>query len=141
LAWPQLEFLSPYGGDDIPRCPECRDPAFRKEFGCDEPAERGAFSMTCSRRSGGDDECKVCGGSGYEDSLRCPASMVNANIMALLDSYRAFRDGHLPAPGAWLDQSATWARWMRLIEAEVGQIEVERAKRARANRARAKAGR
>lgn len=87
--------------------------------------------MTCSACSGGDDACKVCGGTSFEDSKRCPASMVDSGVLALLDSYRAFKDGHLPAPGAWLDQSAAWARWMRVIEAEAGKIEVERAKKAR----------
>ena len=86
--------------------------------------------MTYSVCSGGDD-CEACGGSGVEDSLRCPASMVTPSIMALLDSNRAFKDGHLPSPGMWLDQSAAWARWMRVIEAEVGKIEKVRAKRAR----------
>jgi len=89
--------------------------------------------MTCSECGGGGaEDCKVCGGCGIEDSLRCPASMVTSKVLALLDSYRAFKDGHLPAPGAWLDQSASWARWMRIIEGEVGKIEEERAKRARA---------
>lgn len=86
--------------------------------------------MTCSGCSGGDDDCKVCGGCGFEDSLRCPVSMVTPSIMALLDSYRAFKDGHLPAPGAWLDQSATWARWMRIVDGEVAKLEEERRKQA-----------
>lgn len=62
--------------------------------------------------------------------------MVTPSIMALLDSYRAFKDGHLPAPGAWLDQSAAWARWLRVIEVKVGKIAEERAKRARARQGR-----
>lgn len=95
--------------------------------------------MTCSACSGGDDKCATCGGTGYEDSLRCPVSILGTDaqqVIALLDSYRAWKDGHLPAPGAWLDQSAVWARWMRIIENEASKIEVERAKRARAKAGR-----
>jgi hypothetical protein len=88
--------------------------------------------MTCSACSGaGDESCPTCKGTSFEDSLRCPASMVDQGTLALLDSYRAWKDGHLPAPGAWLDQSAVWARWMRIIESEASKIELERAKRAR----------
>lgn len=121
----------------MPRCPDCRDAATRVEWGCDEAARNDVFRTTCPVCSGGDAECTRCEGSGTAGFKRCPQSMVDAETRALMDSYRAYTDGHLPAPGGWNDQARSWVKAVRVIEAERSAIEARREAQRKARQGKA----
>ena len=109
----------------------CREPQNRKDWGCDRDADSPVFETTCPRCSGSDDACDRCGGGGDATYLRCPQSMIDAETRALMQSYKHFKEGHLPAPGGALDQSRSFLRCVQVIDSERGVIEEERARAAR----------
>jgi len=49
-----------------------------------------------------------------------------------MSSFNAYKQGFLPAPGAWMDQACAWVKGVRLIESEIGVIEEERERLRRA---------
>lgn len=54
--------------------------------------------------------------------------MIDADTRALMQSYKHFKEGHLPAPGGALDQSRCFLRWVAVIDSERGVIDEERAR-------------
>ena len=121
--------------DDAPRCPACRsDPVARVEFGCDAPAPRPVFRMTCPRCMGATETCDRCGGVGSIDATRCPQSYMTPEINDALGAIPFTRQGVWPAAGGLLDQSASFVACVKLFEGEVATIQRREMERSDARR-------
>ena len=131
----------------------CRHDSFaRTSWGCDEEAEHPVFATTCSRCLGADPKCKRCKGEGSVEYRRCPTALVNeANASSWVDGLMlgyAHYERHqtLPYGGALADQTVAWLDAIAVIEYEIGVIEkarrdeIERQRKAEANRSKAQSG-
>lgn len=122
-------------GEGLPRCPACRrDPALRREWGCDADAPRDLFTITCTVCAGGDVDCATCGGRGQQPIRRCPASHGDRSLAHAFDAFLQLESGILPVPGGWLAQADSFCAFVRIVRAERGAIdEAQRKAQERAN--------
>lgn len=96
-------------------CARCRtSPELRKEWGCDEPAARSTWTLTCWRCGGEDEKCEVCAGRREVDQFRCPQSMAGPHERAVCASADLLEVGILPVAGGWEDQAATFCDAVRI---------------------------
>ncbi len=115
----------------MPDCTKCRRPGFeeaRVTWGCDRPAQDAVFSATCAYCAGAG--CEECEQTGNKLHKQCPSaviaqdSAISLDVRTLLEAYRQ-HDAHgiLPAPGALLDQSASYVAAVGIIDEERGHWE------------------
>lgn len=122
-------------------CKRCRaDQELRRKWGCDEPLERAAATVTlaCMFCGGEDDDCPECAGTNEVPILRCPNALVRqVHRDAVFAAMRAER-GLLPAAGGVHDQAATFVEALPLLEREVAHWRHVAAERERAKAQRRK---
>lgn len=127
-------------GEIAAACPRCRlAPELRAQWGCDEPSTIGAYwFMRCPRCDGFDQACELCRGGGRAGMDRCPPSMVTRDAGRVMDVYAAYKNGVLPDPGGWYQQTALFGRVIRVVESEVSFIREarERARKMKKDRVR-----
>lgn len=84
--------------------------------------------ITCSACSGGDPDCSACGGSGEEPIYRCPASFNDPAAALFFLAYAQFTEhGVMPESGSLMEQSASFVRLCREVDAERAKLEREAA--------------
>lgn len=135
-------------GKGFPDCERCQEnPTLRALWGCEEPAERPVFDVTCSRCGGADDSCKDCTGSGLFSFRTCPrraieeaGPSVGRNLNGVLRAYVQLDSRQvMPAPGGLYDQAEGFLRAVEIIDAERGRYERMRADRMERERKAAEA--
>ena len=103
------------------KCPRCREPKLREQWGCDAPAKWPIFSSTCPACLGAG--CEECHNKGQVQHNRCPKSQSSDAASEIIRLASAVEAGFLPTAGGYGDQPG---RIMRLIEIalhERGEIE------------------
>ncbi len=103
------------------RCPNCREPALRKKWGCDSDAQMPVWCGTCPACLGGG--CEACGQSGQRYHMRCPSSMSGWEGRRVIERVVAFENGILPGPGSYGEQMHTGMIAISLARSEQGRIE------------------
>lgn len=116
-------------GEGTPDCRRCQKPeaaALRRAWGCDAPAPRAVFRITCMECGGGGGEaCRRCGGAGEVDLHRCAKATAGGDpfIPSFMRAWGAWRQhGVLPGKGGWEDQTRGWVRLCSMADVEAGRI-------------------
>lgn len=79
----------------------------------------------------------MCEGRGEKRLFRCAPSFMDEDTHQAMTAYRNHQQGILPGPGAWSEQTAVFARVLRIISGERSVLQQEESRR-QAARARAK---
>jgi len=82
----------------------------------------------------------VCGGRGEKRIYRCAPSFLDEDTHQIMTAYHNHQQGILPGPGAWSDQTAVFAKALRVVASERNAIQAEQHKTAE-RRAKQKRGR
>jgi len=108
-------------GQQVARCPKCREETLRKRWGCDADAEIPVWVGTCEHCLGGG--CAECGMRGERPRMRCPASLSGWEGTRVVERAVAFDAGILPGPGCFGDQMHSGMAAINLVRSEQGKIE------------------
>lgn len=112
------------------KCPRCREPKLREQWGCDAPAKWPIFSSTCPACLGAG--CEECQQKGQVQHYRCPKSQSSGPAFEVIRLASAVEAGFLPTAGGYGDQPSAI---MRLIEIALHErAEIERAQAAQAEK-------
>ena len=122
-------------GAPLPDCSRCRGEGseeLRAVWGCDQPADRPVFRITCPVCNGQPvfqrgALCLSCEGTGKKDMYRCMTAVLMGDrvrknqVRALLDAYEYREKGVMPVEGGFLRQSACFVEACEEISRERGR--------------------
>lgn len=78
--------------------------------------------IDCTRCGGGDLGCSTCAGKGVEIVKRCPMALLRGTgTFEVFEAYGDYKAGYLPVAGAIYDQSASFMKAVRMIDAAVNR--------------------
>jgi hypothetical protein len=107
-------------GTQSAKCPKCREPQLRKQWGCDEAAAWPIYTQSCGSCCGAG--CADCQNRGSVAVNRCPFSQTGSYALEIARLASAVEAGFLPTAGGYLDQPAAIMRLVELTLQEKARI-------------------